>query len=52
MRIFQDSVRIGHTGRMFLGPLLVIVALIAGWAVIADWHQLPSALVTTMTQLH
>jgi hypothetical protein len=51
MRIVHDSVRGGHTSRMFLRPLVVIVALLAGWAVIADWHQLPSALTTTMAQM-
>lgn len=50
MRIVQGSARYVHTGR-FVRPLVVIIALLAGWAIIANWHQLPSAFQTTMAQL-
>ena len=51
MRIIHDGIRLGHSGRMFLGPLAVIAALLVGWAIIANWHQLPSAFMTTVAQL-
>lgn len=51
MRIAHDTERTEHRGRTFLRPLVVIIALLAGWAIIADWHQLPSAFQTTMAQL-
>ena len=51
MRIVHHTERQGRARRMFLAPLLLIIALLAGWALIADWHQLPSAFQTTMAQL-
>jgi len=51
MRIVHDTDKSEHKARMFLAPLVLIIALLAGWAIIADWHQLPSAFQTTMAQL-
>ncbi len=51
MRIDNHSDRDGLPGRMYLGPLLLIVVLLVGWVVIADWQQLPSAFQITMAQL-